>query len=60
MSGALVGRRLIVNYTRDLTGQILDVWLLTAAELANRPWPASDAEAKAWSFDVAAQRWTKP
>jgi hypothetical protein len=60
MSGALVGRRLIVNYTRDLTGQILDVWLLTAAELGNRPWPTSDAEAQAWSFDAAAQRWTKP
>jgi hypothetical protein len=60
MSGALVGRRLVVNYTRELSGQLLEVWLLTPSESANRPWPTSDAQAQAWSFDPAAQRWNKP
>jgi hypothetical protein len=60
MSGALVGRRLLVHYTRDLSGQLLEVWLLTPAEGANRPWPTNDAQAQAWAFDPAAQRWTRP
>jgi hypothetical protein len=32
MSGALVGQRLVVNYTRTPQGQIHDVWILSDAE----------------------------
>jgi hypothetical protein len=60
VSGALAGQRWIVNYTRDITGTLLDVWVLTPAEQAIQPWPTTPAEAAAWRFDVAAQRWVKP
>lgn len=32
MSGALVGQRHTVNYTRDASGLLRDVWILTEAE----------------------------
>jgi len=60
MSGALIGQRLIVHYTRDLTGGLLDVWVLTPAERANRPWPVNEVQAKAWTFDPIGQTWSKP
>ena len=60
VSGYYAGQKLIVNYTSDLLGQPLLVWVLTAAERANRPWPRSTAEAQAWSFNAATQTWTKP
>lgn len=34
MSGALVGERLVVNYTRDSSGLVRDVWILTEDEAA--------------------------
>jgi hypothetical protein len=58
LSGTLVGQRLTVNYTRDNLGQPLQVWVLTPDEASRKPWPATEAQAKAWSFDAAAQRWT--
>jgi len=59
--GSLSGRRFVVHYTREsTTGLLLDVWVLNAAELARRPWPATDAEARAWAFDPQAQVWSKP
>ncbi|MDE1949411.1 MAG: hypothetical protein KGL43_10265 [Burkholderiales bacterium] len=60
LSGYYVGQKLIVNYTHDLLGQPLMVWILTPDERANRPWPRSDAEARSWSFNAAAQTWSKP
>jgi hypothetical protein len=60
LSGSLVNQRFVVNYTRDLSGQLLDVWLLTPAERAKQPWPTSAAEAAAWRFNAAAQTWSKP
>ncbi|MBC7941297.1 MAG: hypothetical protein H7Z19_16350 [Chitinophagaceae bacterium] len=60
MSGALVGQPLRVNYTLDTQGGILDVWVLTAAERARQPWPTSLEQARAWSFDAAAQTWSRP
>ncbi|MDO9217085.1 MAG: hypothetical protein Q7U14_07415 [Lacisediminimonas sp.] len=36
MSGALVGQPLVVNYLRDGTGLIHEVWILTADEAAEK------------------------
>ena len=33
MSGALVGRKLVVNYTTELEGMLLDVWILSRSEM---------------------------
>ncbi len=60
MSAALVDRRTLVHYTLDDFGLVKDVWLLTAAEQARRPWPQSAAEAKAWRFDPLGQTWSRP
>ncbi len=61
MSAALSGQRLTVHYTREATtGLLLDVWVLSDLELANRPWPANPREAASWSFDPAGQSWKKP
>ena len=60
MSGAVVGQRLPVHYTLDLQGDLLDVWVLTPAERARRPWPTSAEQARQWRFDAAAQTWSRP
>jgi hypothetical protein len=60
MSGALIGKKAIVNYTMDSLGLVQDVWILTEAERAKQPWPTKVAETRAWSFDPVAQVWTKP
>lgn len=60
MSGALAGQPLRVNYTLDLGGHVLDVWVLTAAEAAKTPWPATPSEAATWRFNPDAQTWSKP
>jgi hypothetical protein len=60
LSGALVGRQLLVNYTLDLQGQFLNVWVLTPAEAARQPWPRTAAEASAWSFNPDLQTWSRP
>jgi hypothetical protein len=59
VSGAIAHRRLRVHYTLDTGGQLLDVWVLTAAELA-RPWPSTPEQARAWAFDPATQAWSRP
>ncbi len=60
VSGALAGRSWVVNYTRDGSGAVVDVWVLTAAERAVQPWPTTAEQAAGWAFDVSAQRWSKP
>jgi hypothetical protein len=60
MSGALSGQRLVVHFTLDSLGQLLDVWVLTPAELARRPWPTSPAQAASWSFNADTQTWSRP
>lgn len=60
MSGAMVGHKLLVHYTIDDSGNLHDVWVLTPAEAARKPWPTTPAEAQHWSFDWGAQHWTKP
>lgn len=60
MSASLAGQRVVVNYTLDLNGQLLDVWLLSARERARSPWPTTLEQARSWAFDVNAQAWSKP
>lgn len=60
LPAGITNQRLLVNYTLDLHGQILDVWVLTPAEAARQPWPATPQEAASWSFNPDQQVWTKP
>ena len=60
MSAALVGGKAVVNYTVDQSGLVKDIWLLRKEEIAMKPWPATLEQAQAWSFDPAAQTWTRP
>ncbi len=57
---SVAGRKLLVHYTTDLQGNVHDVWVLSAAEAARQPWPATPAQAAAWRFDPVAQTWSKP
>lgn len=60
LSTALTGSTAVVNYTTDLYGQPLLVWILTDAERAKQPWPTTAAQAQAWQFNADAQTWTMP
>ncbi|MDP1650767.1 MAG: hypothetical protein Q8M01_21570 [Rubrivivax sp.] len=60
VSGALIEQRLVVHYTVDMAGQLQDVWVLTPAEIAKRPWPTTPEQARSWLFDPAAQVWSRP
>lgn len=60
MSGAIVGRPLLVHYTLDPSGLMLDVWVLTPAEAARKPWPVTPEQAQAWRFNPDAQTWIRP
>lgn len=55
----LAGQKLTVNYTVESSGLILDVWVLNPAELANKTWPRTPAEAAAWQFSPGDQTWIK-
>ena len=57
---SVMGTKLVVNYTLDNQGYLRDVWILTPAEAAKKPWPATAAEAQAWRFDAVSQTWSKP
>lgn len=59
MPGQLVGQKLMVHYTRDINGLLMDVWVLNAVEQANKPWPTTEREGASWSFSPATQRWIK-
>ncbi|MES2088908.1 MAG: hypothetical protein V4532_02820 [Pseudomonadota bacterium] len=59
MSGAIVGQKLVVNYTIENYGLIQDVWVLRSEEAA-KLWPKTAEEAAKWSFDPIGQTWTKP
>jgi len=60
MSSSLTGGKAVVNYTTELEGMLLDVWILSPAEAARKPWPTTEKEAQAWRFNPDAQAWTKP
>ncbi len=56
----LTGQKLIVHYTVESSGLIMDVWVLNPAELANKTWPTTPAEAASWQFIPGNQTWVKP
>jgi hypothetical protein len=60
VTGALSNQRLLVHYTVDLSGLVGEIWILTAAERARQPWPATREQAAAWTFDPVGQTWTRP
>jgi len=55
----LTGRKLIVHYTVESSGLLMDVWILNPTELANKPWPTTPAEAATWQFNPGNQTWIK-
>lgn len=59
LSGALVGQPLVVHYTFALGGGVHQVWILRPEERAREPWPTTPEQAQRWSFDAAAQTWTR-
>jgi hypothetical protein len=57
---SVAGQKLIVHYTVEPTSGLLqDIWVLNAAELANKLWPRSAQEAATLAFDPATQTWSK-
>jgi hypothetical protein len=60
LPGSLAGKKFVVNYTTELEGMVLDVWILSRSEMARKPWPTTEKEALAWQFNPDAQAWTKP
>jgi hypothetical protein len=60
VSGALLGQKLLVNYTLDGMGLVREIWVLTEEEARRQPWPRTLEESRAWRFDPTLQRWTKP
>jgi hypothetical protein len=59
LSGTIVNQPLVVNYTIDSYGLLLDVWVLTPTERAKQPWPRTPSEAATWRFDPNAQTWSR-
>lgn len=57
--GSVAGQKLTVHYTQDINGLLMDVWVLNAAELANKTWPRTAQEAASWAFEPATQTWLK-
>ena len=60
MSGVVAGQPLLVHYTLDPLGLVLDVWVLTADELARKPWPTTPQQAATWAFNPDTQSWSRP
>jgi hypothetical protein len=59
MSAQLVGGTAVVDYTTDVEGRVLEIWILSTAEIS-KVWPTTRAQAAAWTFDPIAQTWTQP
>ena len=58
LSGEAVGQKLLVHYTLDPSGNLLDVWILTPEERARRPWPTTPQQAASWTFNPDTQVWS--
>ncbi len=60
MPAALIGQKFLVHYTVDPQGLLREVWILSEAEAAKKPWPKTRDEAASWRFDLVSQTWSKP
>jgi hypothetical protein len=60
MAPMLAGSKGVVHYVTEAGGLISAVWLLTPEEFAVKPWPATPAEAAAWTWDPGSHSWMKP
>ncbi|MBH9578955.1 hypothetical protein [Inhella proteolytica] len=60
LHGAIVGQTFPVHYTLWPDGMIKEVWILNAAERANKVWPTTPAQAAQWRFEPGTQTWQKP
>ncbi|MDH0867639.1 hypothetical protein [Mitsuaria sp. GD03876] len=58
--GSLYDQKLTVLYTTDISGLLLDIWVLNEVELANKSWPSTPEQASKLVFDQASQVWRKP
>lgn len=58
MPSTLTGQTHWVNYTRDLSGQVLDVWILRRSE-AEREWPRHSGQTQRWTFDAVNSTWSR-
>ena len=56
----LAGQKLVVHYTVESSGLIMDVWVLNPVERLNKPWPTTPVEAATWQFNPGNQTWVKP
>ena len=59
LTGSFSGQELVVNYTLDVSGNLRDVWILTAEEARRQPWPTTPQQAQSWQFDPVAQTWSR-
>lgn len=59
LTNSVAGTELVVNYTLDLSGNLRDVWILSAEEARRQPWPTTPEQAQQWQFDPVAQTWSK-
>ena len=60
-AASLAGAKWLAHYTLDMGGgQVRDVWILTPAEAAVRPWPATPEQAQTWTYDASTMTWLKP
>ncbi len=57
LSGALIGQELVVNYTRENTGQVHDVWILTPEEAREKRATGADAARAAANAAANPARW---
>ena len=61
MPPAIAGAKLLVHYTVDVGAtRAKDIWILTPAEAAIKPWPATLEEARTWIWNPTTQSWIKP
>ena len=61
MTPAIAGAKLLVHYTVDVGSNFVkDVWILTPAEAAIKPWPRTLEEARTWAYNPTTRTWTKP
>ena len=55
----IAGQELTVHYRLEgATGQVREIWLLSAAEAAITPWPTLPQQLQTWQQDPQTQRWT--